>query len=559
MTGTAAMPAASTRTSTITAAPPRASRWNGLTHPIVLGLLASLPLLVGAVVDAANGWLPSGDDARIVLRARDVFSAHMPLVGEFSRITTYSSHTTFEPGPMEYWVLAIPAQVTRWVPWAPLVWFAVVQSLVIVAIVWLARRIGGPVLALGSAIGIVVLAGSIGPRILYEPWNAYAPILPLVLLAFSTAAVVAGWHRLLALALLVASFDVQAHPSYVVVGVALCLLAIGACIVAWRRARAVDWLAVGLAAAVAVVCWLPAIVQQLTTSPGNLTMLWRNARAQGHREGLGLGLTILAKAVAAWPFNRWVAVPLQGGIHVSAIWVMAGLAVLAALAALVLWSYRTRTREVTATAATGFVLAVGLVGAAATLPNDWLSRTTPWVLAWARAAGMVLWVFVGWSVWRLWAQRVVPVRWLVTGSTALLATGAVFVAAVGRTPDPSRWSYPVIRRAATVIEHRSGHQPYAVSAALWPYVPLILGQGLIERLDADGYHVGASNGFAHQLGAHYALPSDTPDIIFSGDPDPMSGKSAPPPLLAKPLFIMPVDMWVHGRRTVVGVWLRQPP
>jgi hypothetical protein len=551
------MPAAPAVATTIDARS-HASRRTGLTpRPIVLGLLASLPLLVGAAVDASHGWLPAGDQARIVLRARDVFSAHMPLVGEFSRISNYSTHTTFEPGPMEYWVLAIPAQVTRWVPWAPLLWMAVVESLVIVAIVWLADRIGGPVLALGSAVGLVVLAYSLGPRALYDPWNAYAPILPFVLLVFLTAGIVGGRHRLLPFAVLAASFDVQSHPSYVIVAAALSVLALGACIVAWRRARAVDWVAVGVTGAVAVACWLPAIVQQLTTSPGNLTQLWRAAQQEGQRQGLAFGLTILAKATAAWPFNRWIYVRLEGGSYVSATWIIAGLLVLAVLASVLVWGLRTRTREVTAFATTAFVLAVGLVGAAATLPNDAQSRTTDWVLIWARAAGMVLWVVVGWSVWRLWGQRV-PVRWLVTAGTALLATGAVFVAALGRTPDPSAWSYPVIRRAATVIEQRSGDKPYAVAAALWPYVPLILGQGLIERLDARGYRVGASNGFAHQLGAHYALPSGTPDVIFTSNPDPTSGRSTPPPLLAEPLFAMPVDMWVHGRRAVVRLWLRQP-
>jgi hypothetical protein len=165
-------------------------------------------------------------------------------------------------------------------------------------------------------------------------------------------------------------------------------------------------------------------------------------------------------------------------------------------------------------------------------------------------------------MWRLWGQGLwgqrVSSRWLVTAGTAVLATGAVYVAAFGRTPDPSAWSYPVIRRAAKVIEQRPGHGPYAVEAVLWPYVPLALTQGLIERLDALGYRVGANNGFQHQLGAHYALPRDTPDILFTSNPDPSTGKSTPPPLFAKQLTAIPVDMWVRNRRVVVTVWLREP-
>jgi hypothetical protein len=67
---------------------------------------------VGAVADAAGGWIPIGDEATIVLRARDVFSAHTPLLGQFSEATAYlpRGQYLFAPGPSLYWLLALPAQ-----------------------------------------------------------------------------------------------------------------------------------------------------------------------------------------------------------------------------------------------------------------------------------------------------------------------------------------------------------------------------------------------------------------------------------------------------------------
>lgn len=523
-------------------------------RPVWLGIAASIPLIVGAVIDAVHGWLPTGDDATIVLRARDVFSGHMPLVGQYTELSVYTHHATFSPGPMLYWLLTIPAQTTRWWPAAPLVWMALVQSVVVIAIVWMADRLGGRVLAVGSAIGIIVLAGSVGPRLLYDPWSADAPILPLVLLTLLAAAVVAGDDWLLPLVALIASFEVQADPSFVVVTALLCALATAAWAARSWRARSVRWATVGLTIGVVVVCWLPAVIQQLTTSPGNLTLLARGARHPGPREGIGFGLTILAKAVVAWPLNRLVDVRLQGGAHVSTMWIVAGLAVLAVLAGLALWAARCSDRAVAALGVTTVALAVGVVAAASAIPDDQFGRDGSWLLAWSRAAAMVIWVVAIWGIWRLWGQRV-PARWLAIPGAAVVAVGALGVATIGRTPDHESWSYPAVREVGAMLEHRAGRGPYAVSADMWKWVPLIVGQGVIERLDARGYRIGANNGFEHNLGVQHRVPRGSPDIILTGDPLPNGLVPSPP--FAKQAMAIPVDFWEYGHKVVVRVSLRE--
>jgi hypothetical protein len=58
-----------------------------------------------------------------------------------------------------------------------------------------------------------------------------------------------------------------------------------------------------LTAAVGIVLWLPALVQQVTTNPGNLTLIARSSSRQGHREGVAFGVSILGK-IRAEPGTR---------------------------------------------------------------------------------------------------------------------------------------------------------------------------------------------------------------------------------------------------------------
>jgi hypothetical protein len=508
-----------------------------------------------------------------------VFSTHTPLLGQFSEATVYLPHGQylFAPGPSLYWLLAIPAQVVRHWPWAPLVWTALVEAGVIIGIVWLAGQFGGRVLAVATALGLVLLIASIGARNLYNPWSVNLPVLPLVLLVFLTWAIVQGSHRLLPLAALVVSFEVQADPSFGFVSVTLTGVIVVAVGAAWWRAR--GWTArqrraaglgrptMVLTAAVGILLWLPALVQQVTTNPGNLTLIARSSSRQGHREGVAFGVSILGKVATRWPMLEFKRVPLNAGSGAPPSYTLAGAAFLALLSALLVIARHHGARREAAGLVAVLAASVGLVVAAALLPADHLTSASFWLLAWSPDVGLLLWVIIGWTAWSLWvegpaftpatsATRRVRSWMIAVGVGMVTAATASNVGLLIARPDPRRAWYPVIRDAAAQLQRAPPHGPYAVGAQMTPTVPLLVGQALFLRLSAAGQPVGANNGFERNLGTHYRLPRDgsVPHVMIYGDYN-VDGFTARAPDQGRVLATMPVDLFEYGKQVVVHVVL----
>src|SRR4051794_21386473 len=78
----------------------------------VAAIVATVVPIVAAAVRALTGhWIPIGDDALLPLRARDVFSAHPPLLGSWSSSSTASGVNVNNPGPLFFFVLAVPVRL----------------------------------------------------------------------------------------------------------------------------------------------------------------------------------------------------------------------------------------------------------------------------------------------------------------------------------------------------------------------------------------------------------------------------------------------------------------
>jgi hypothetical protein len=65
---------------------------------LLAGLAAALPVIVATIRAAANGWVPLGDDAIIVVRSYDVLSSHPPLLGPYSTSSQLIGHPVLSPG-----------------------------------------------------------------------------------------------------------------------------------------------------------------------------------------------------------------------------------------------------------------------------------------------------------------------------------------------------------------------------------------------------------------------------------------------------------------------------
>src|SRR6476659_8557937 len=79
---------------------------------IALLVLVLVPFAVALVRAFHDGWIPSGDEANIATRALDVFSRHPPLTGLPSTSDAYGDQiATNHPGPIEFYLLAVPLRV----------------------------------------------------------------------------------------------------------------------------------------------------------------------------------------------------------------------------------------------------------------------------------------------------------------------------------------------------------------------------------------------------------------------------------------------------------------
>ena len=79
--------------------------------------LVSIPVLWSAGAHMTGGWLPDGDDASIARRTQQVFTTDPPLIGhESTADVPVQDQTPNHPGPIGYYVMAIPYAVSGWSP-----------------------------------------------------------------------------------------------------------------------------------------------------------------------------------------------------------------------------------------------------------------------------------------------------------------------------------------------------------------------------------------------------------------------------------------------------------
>ncbi|HEX8854401.1 MAG TPA: hypothetical protein VF752_02280 [Thermoleophilaceae bacterium] len=463
---------------------------------VVTGLAAAAPVIAATLRALHDGWMPVGDQGIIATRAYDVFSSHMPLLGQYSEASVSAGHAIYSPGPMLYWLLALPAYsgVTATLTLT----IATMNCAAIVGSVALARRRGGLALMLAAAIAVALLSRSFSPESLHDLFNPSAALFPLVLLIFLCWSLACGEYRLLPLTALVASFVAQAHLAYVApVAGALAVGLVGLALSRTRLARLATPPAAGrrsllvwslAAVAVTLVCWSAPIADQIEHHPGNLSLIAQRATASGPTQGAQKGRWALERAVGVPP--RWLRSPTRGsgqlalvsggdygdtrlsdvsqapsaGQTGSAIALLAALLVVIALAA---WR---RRGDLVAGAAIAVVLCVALVEDVAKTPIT-ASNTLGYSIWWGSIVGMWAWLILGWSAWSLLTETV-PRGWRLRVPAMARALGLAAVAAVAT--------------ALALGQGADTHAPYyrplsAVAGALDRAIPPQTTVGLVQR------------------------------------------------------------------------------
>ena len=492
-----------------------ANRWL-----VLATVAASLPVVVAFARAALHGWWPQGDDAVIGLKVWDVFHGHPPVMGMRSTSGAEDpSLSTHHPGPLEFYLLSVPAALTQYRPVGLLIGTALIGLATLVGLAIAGRRRGGLTLAVLLLAGAVCVQWAVGPETLFRPLNPYPAVLPVLLLLVLAWSLLADDLACMWGYALTASFVAQAHLAYVALVATLTALVAAVGLVRWRRRRDAMWPRPGWrpvsrsgprhgrrALIVAVACWLPVLVETLRFDPNNFTLMARYATSAPQSAGVGLreAARLVTGLLAPVP-RGFSSLPLDGGpgygAPSTAAQVVGGLLV-AVLILVAVRQARARVPSGARNRALGCTVAViGLAASCASLAVVPAASSTP------RYYVVGLWPAVGfaWAVLAWAAVQLVADRWLESSreaavwrrvrsplvSVSLLAAGAVVACYSPVSPD---WrSLDRVQAASKAVAGRvedidDSARPVRIEAGGWVGW-LTLSPAVAYRLRVEGHPV----------------------------------------------------------------------
>ncbi|MEO6987661.1 MAG: hypothetical protein ABI239_03345 [Aquihabitans sp.] len=207
---------------------------------LLLVLALSLPFAASIASARDIDWTPTGDEALITLRVREVFSSDPPLIGQPSTADHYSEvDPPHHPGPIQFYLLA-PFVKVFGPDLGMLLGVGLINLLAVLTVPWVALRRAGPLVALGAAVVVATVAWSQGLAVLTDNISSNAGGIPLLALAALAWGVVDRDLRLLPAAVLAFSFVAQQHLAILANALGMGLWGVAGmvvAIVAWSRER----------------------------------------------------------------------------------------------------------------------------------------------------------------------------------------------------------------------------------------------------------------------------------------------------------------------------------
>jgi hypothetical protein len=258
---------------------------------MVLALAVSVPTLL----DALRDLCPASDFALLEL-STDQAAHWSQLLGPYSRFGWR------HPGPAYFYLLAPPYGLSARHSASLPVGALLLNAGVMLAMATVLRRQprGWPMLLVAGPL-VLAYSAYLGPGFLYNIWNPAVTVLPLALFLILCAATACGQLGALAPMAALGSFLVQTHIGYlpcVLAALATCLLGLRAG-GHGQRLRAVS-ARIGLATLVLVALWAPPVYEELTRTPGNLTLIARFFAGSGGGVGLGAAIAVVSREVVWW-------------------------------------------------------------------------------------------------------------------------------------------------------------------------------------------------------------------------------------------------------------------
>jgi hypothetical protein len=358
----------------------------------VFAYLASwLPFIAGPARLLSHGWRPVGDEAAITLRSWNALTSHGPLVGQATRL----AHGVFDPGPLEYWLLAIPVHLdpVHGVLWGAALFCLAACSLAIEAAMAAGGEFAG-LCASGLILGLVLWTPGVALTVSWNPWFGMTFFLASLAAGW---AVLAGHRRWWPVCVSTASVAAQAHLMFTLGAAALVLLALIVGIADSIRARAgYWWVLIGLLAGAG--CWSAPAIQQFTMPQGNFAALFNSTGGDGPRTGATFALKALCAAIQPPPI-WWMSPSSPAAILEQVTGRSPGLAVAAlillAMAGIAaIWPLR--RRWLAALAAVTLLLSLAALATYASIPVHSTSlRSLTYLIVLLFPIGVLSWLVIG--------------------------------------------------------------------------------------------------------------------------------------------------------------------
>lgn len=417
-----------------------------------------------------QGYAIEGDTAIIALRTDDVFTRHVPLLGNPTTAGIQSAQDAYHPGPLEFYALALPLRIWAPEPVGLLVGVALVNLSAVALIFFFAHRRGGELGVIGAALFSSMLLYGLGSEIPHDAYNPHVVLLPLALVVVLVWSILCGDRLAIPFAVGAGSFVAQSHGYQALSVGGLALLALAALVIdRKRRASALGpWLLGSVV--LAVFLWLPPIIEQLRNRPGNLRLLWKQARSPGNPpEGVRFALDRLAETMTP-PF-RWLGrqpafLELHG--RVSPARILLALAIVGALASLAVMCAHCgrRTSALLGTTAVGALLVSTFV--ASRLPQG-VASASPYNHRHWWITGIFAWFAALWCAVDLLRERIaLPLRRAVPGigTLAVLLLSLLGASQVDIRQDRDSFSFRALNALIPpVVDAVRGRGPVVVAGS----------------------------------------------------------------------------------------------
>lgn len=451
--------------------------------------LVLLPVLLAVVGGVRAGWWPIGDEALTAHSAWDVLHGHPPVMGPRTTTAYESGVETHHPGPVLYYLLALPSALAGGQPWGLVVGSALITAALVITGIAAARRVGGVLAAACTGAAFLGVLWAFGPDAAARPFNPYPPAIATLTWLVLTWALVAQHLRYVPHYVVVVSLMLQSHIGYLpfVAGPLLALVLLG--LVRWWHRRRTVWPLRGwrpddagryrwhalTAILLGVLMWLPPLVELIVYSPNNLSQVLRYVAAdRGDSIALADAVRFVGGVLAPVPGGMTHAGSLAGDApaHMirhprSVVALVLGATLLVGI--LVVALGRTRvvdrlpaaarswgsTSSEVAAAVTALAGVLALLGTVASLPLSSTESTWNYLQTWPVA--FFLWSVVLSVVIRRVCRALGGERWT-PGQLSLAVCTVVLVGAcltAVLTSSPSRWHEgDGVRAALPEVEQR---------------------------------------------------------------------------------------------------------